>query len=127
MLAGIVDTTNLSPHESQTELGLAEACHGVDLLVAAGAAKTRLISAEQIDAISTLKLAIDLNAVAPSGIEGVEVMDKANDHSGRLSYGAIGIGGMKMKIHEAAVKSLFQANDRVLDTLATFELGLSLT
>lgn len=126
MLARQTVTTNLTPHESQTPSGLAAASEGVELVVAAGAAKTRLISGDQIHSISTLKLAIDLNAVAPSGIEGVDVMDKAKDRSGHLSYGAIGVGGMKMKIHTAAIKSLFTANDRVLDTAAIFELAQSL-
>lgn len=126
MLAKSVDTKNLTPHESQTPEGLAVACNGVELVVAAGAAKSRLISTSQLKSIPTLKLAIDLNAVAPSGIEGVEVMDKAKERSTYVAYGAIGVGGLKMKIHEAAVRSLFHANDRVLDTSAIFELGQSL-
>ena len=125
-LTSIVDCSRLSAHESQTESGLAGACDGVELVVAAGAAKTRLLSASRLQAISTLKLAIDLNAVAPSGIEGVEVMDKARDQGRFLAYGAIGVGGTKMKIHHAAIKNLFTANDRILDTVAIYELGKSL-
>ena len=45
MLAKGVANPKLTPHESQTESGLAAACHCVDLVVSAGAAKTRLISA----------------------------------------------------------------------------------
>ena len=124
-LSKVVDTTKLTPHESQTESGLAEACHCADLVVAAGAAKSQLISADQLSAISTLKLAIDLNAVAPAGIAGVEVMDKAKEHSDYLTYGAVGVGGTKMKIHHAAIQRLYFSNDRVLDTTAIFELGQS--
>lgn len=126
MLTKEVSTGKIEPHESQSEAGLAAACQGVQLVVAAGAAKTRLISASQLAAIPTLKLAIDLNAVSPSGIEGVEVMDKARDQNGVLTYGAIGIGGTKMKIHHAAIRSLFEANDRVLDTITIYELGCGL-
>ena len=127
MLSHVVSGAKLTSHESQSESGLATACQGVDLVVAAGAAKTQLITASQLKGISTLKLAIDLNAVSPAGIEGVEVMDKAKEHSGFLSYGAVGVGGTKMKIHLAAVHSLFLSNDRVLDTAAIFELGRSLS
>lgn len=126
MLSNAVDTKKLTAHESQSADALASACNGVELVVAAGAAKSRLISAAQLKAIPTLKLAIDLNAVAPSGIEGVEVMDKAKERGSYLTYGAIGVGGLKMKIHEAAIQSLFQANDRILDTAAIFELAQSL-
>ena len=127
MLSKSVERGHLEAHESQSEAGLAAACQGVELVVAAGAAKTRLISADQLKSISTLKLAIDLNAVSPAGIEGVEVMDKARDHAGVLTYGAIGVGGTKMKIHHAAIQSLFQANDRVLDTVSIYELGKALS
>ncbi len=126
MLAKTVDAAKLAPHESRSESGLAAACHLADLVVAAGAAGTCLITARQLDAISTLKLAIDLNAVAPAGIEGVEVQDKARSHLHYLTYGAIAVGGTKMRIHLAAIQSLFHANDRVLDTTSIFELGKSL-
>ena len=126
MLSKMFENSNLTPHESLTEAGLAQACEGTNLVIAAGAAKTRLISSRQLQAISTLKLAIDLNAVSPSGIEGIEVMDKARELSGVIAYGAIGIGGMKMKIHHAAIQYLFEASNRILDTEAIYGLGKSL-
>lgn len=125
-LSEIAKRGRLIPHESQSEAGLAAACEGVSLVVAAGAAKARLISAIQLNSISTLRVAIDLNAVSPAGIEGIEVMDKGRDQSGVLLYGAIGVGGTKMKIHHAAIKSLFLSNNQVLDTVAIYELGKSL-
>ena len=126
-LSKVVDVSKLTPHESQTESGIAGACYCADLVVAAGAAKCQLISAAQLSAISTLKLAIDLNAVAPAGIEGVEVMDKAKEVSSYLTYGAVGVGGSKMKIHQTAIQRLYFANDRVLDTAEIFELGRSIS
>ena len=45
-----------------------------------------------------LKVAIDLNAVPPAGIGGVGVQDKAVEHDGQVCYGAIGVGGTKMKL-----------------------------
>lgn len=126
MLAKVVDTAKLTPCESATPDGMAAATSGVQLVVAAGAAGVQLISAEQLSAISTLKLAIDLNAIAPAGIAGLEVMDKAKDRSGRLCYGAVGVGGTKMKIHHACIHSLFESNNQRLDTTAIFELGRSL-
>jgi hypothetical protein len=66
-----------------------------------------------------------LNAVPPLGIGGVEVMDKAKDRDGVVCYGAIGVGGTKMKIHRAAVARLFESNDQVLDTAAIYAIGQS--
>lgn len=126
MLSKVVDTSKLTACESTTAAGLASATSGVQLVVAAGAAGVELINESQLSAISTLKLAIDLNAVAPAGIAGVEVMDKAKDRNGRLCYGAVGVGGTKMKIHHACIRRLFESNDQCLDTTAIFELGRSL-
>ncbi len=116
----------LTPCESTTAAGMQSATAGVQLVVAAGAAGVSLITAEQLKAIPTLRVAIDLNAVNPAGIEGVTVMDKAKDRNGIITYGAIGVGGTKMKIHHAAVRSLFESNDRRYDTKAIFELGQQL-
>lgn len=113
----------LTPCETATAAGMQSATEGVQLVVAAGAAGVSLITAEQLRSIATLKLAIDLNAVAPAGIGGVEVMDKAQDRDGLLTYGAIGVGGTKMKIHHTAVRKLFESNDRRFDTVAIYELG----
>jgi hypothetical protein len=60
-------------------------------------------------------VAIDLNGVPPTGIEGIELSDKEKDRDGVIAYGALGVGGGKMKIHRAAVAELFVKNDLVLD------------
>jgi hypothetical protein len=51
-------------------------------------------------------------------------MDKATEKFGVLCYGAIGVGGLKMKVHRRAVASLFESNDCVLDTRAIYALAL---
>lgn len=125
-LSASFPNAKLTPCESTSAAGMQSATEGVQLVVAAGAAGVSLITSEQLKAISTLRVAIDLNAVSPAGIEGVAVMDKAKDREGIITYGAIGVGGTKMKIHHAAVRSLFESNDRRYDTKAIFELGQQL-
>ena len=39
----------------------------------------------------------------------------------------IGVGGTKMKIHKAAIRQLFAANDVILDAPEIYELGKQLT
>ncbi len=73
-----------------------------------------------------MKVAIDLNAVPPLGIEGVEVGDKGKERDGVIGYGAIGVGDTKMKIHRAAVARLFESNDQVLDAEEVFALARTL-
>ena len=69
---------------------------------------------------------VDLNAVPPLGIEGVDMMDRANEVDGRLVYGAIGVGATKMKIHKAAIARLFESNDQILDAEEIYEIGQKL-
>ena len=109
-----------------TPSDVAAACEGAEVIIAAGATRARLLTAEQRRAISTLKVAIDLNAVPPAGIEGIEVTDKATERDGAICYGAIGVGGTKMKIHRACLAKLFEANDQLLDTVAIYQTGEAL-
>ena len=43
-----------------------------------------------------------------------------------MCYGALGVGGTKMKIHKAAINKLFEANNQVLDTAAIYAIGQGL-
>src|SRR5262249_9626115 len=105
---------------------LKAALEGRTLAVAAGAAGVVLLPKAARLACPTLKIAVDLNAVPPLGIEGFEVMDKAAQRDGILAYGAIGVGGTKMKIHKAAVARLFESNDQVLDAEEVYSLALGI-
>ena len=100
--------------------GLLEGCQ---LLIAAGAAKVQFLKEDQWINNPSLKVAIDLNAVPPTGIEGIGVTDKAKERGKVLCYGAIGVGGTKMKVHRAAVEALFEQHDRILNTSEVFAIA----
>jgi pimeloyl-ACP methyl ester carboxylesterase len=93
------------------------------LVVAAGAAGVQLLPRSVRKSAHELKVAIDLNAVPPLGVEGVEVADKAVERDGTLGYGAIGVGDTKMKIHKAAIARLFESNSQVLDAEEVYALA----
>lgn len=116
----VTGVSTASPHDVE------EACAGAEVLIAAGAARAQLLSAARRESLSALKVAIDLNAVPPVGLEGIGVTDKAIERKGVICYGAIGVGGTKMKIHKACLAKLFEANDQLLDTLAIYAIGQSL-
>ena len=44
-----------------------------------------------------------------AGIGGIEPQDKAVEQDGQICYGAIGVGGLKMKLHKAAIRRLFES------------------
>lgn len=102
------------------------ALDGRTLVVAAGAAGALLLPKKVRDTARELKVAIDLNGVPPAGIEGVELTDNGQDRGGVICYGALGVGGTKMKVHKAAIAQLFQANTAVLDIDQIYEIALRL-
>ncbi len=118
-----VPEANLQPVATASADQTAAAVVGAQIVIAAGAAGIQLLSAAVLKQVSSLKVAIDLNAVPPLGIEGIDVMDKAKERAGVCCYGAIGVGGTKMKIHRAAIEKLFTRNDLVLDAEEVFALG----
>src|SRR6266540_1727714 len=88
---------------------------GVEVILNAGAAGIQLVPQAAWTALKTLKVAVDLNAVPPLGIEGVEVNDAGTVKNGVTVFGAFGIGNFKTKLHKACVGRLFTRNDLVLD------------
>lgn len=117
------DNGHLEAVETADQEQLQAALAGVDLVIAAGAAGVELLPESTWQAADALQVAIDLNAVDPLGIEGVEVMDRAEVRKDVTCYGAIGVGGTKMKIHRAAIRKLFSGNSEVLDAESIFQLG----
>lgn len=107
-------------HELQQQLSSVNAVFGC------GAAGVQLLDGSQLSQASQLKIAVDLNAVPPEGLEGIGATDKAVARGSRIDYGAIGVGGLKMKIHRESIRSLFTRNDLVLDAEEIFEIGQKL-
>jgi hypothetical protein len=116
----------LTPFLSDNEAAVASAIAGVDAIIAAGAPGVQLVARHTITSAPGLKVSIDLNAVPPLGIEGVEVTDRAVDRNGVLTYGAIGVGGVKMKIHKAVIQRLFESNDQIFDAEEILSLAAEL-
>lgn len=113
----------LEAWETRDEESLCSSLDGAVVVVAAGAPGVELLPENVRKQAKSLKLAIDLNAVPPVGIAGIKPHDKAADRDGQICYGAIGVGGTKMKLHKAAIRRLFESNDAVLDAEEIFALG----
>ena len=93
----------------------ASALEGTTLLLNTGPAGVCLVPREAWAGRAGLRAAADLNAVPPLGVEGVEVTDNAVARDGVTVFGALGVGGLKMKVHKACIARLFERNDLVLD------------
>lgn len=121
-----VATAGLTPVQIVNSEELKDAMEGVDVVIAAGAGAVTLLPEEVRRSCASLKVVIDLNAVPPLGVEGLEMTAKKEQQHGAICYGAIGVGGTKMKIHLAAIQKLFTANDLILDAEEIFAIGQEL-
>jgi hypothetical protein len=115
-----------TPFSMADEAALANGLAGVQIVINAGAAGVSLLPEQVRRSLPDLKVAIDLNAVPPLGIEGVSATDKGVDRDGVRAWGALGIGGTKMKIHKKSLQELYTSNDKVLDAEEILELGRTL-
>jgi hypothetical protein len=87
----------------------------VELLLNAGPAGVHLVPRDAWATQPSLRVAADLNAVPPLGIDGIDVTDSAADRHGVKVFGALGVGNFKMKVHKRCIAKLFERNDQVLD------------
>lgn len=117
-----ISGARLTPHSTETS-DVFSLIQSAQLVIATGAAGVELLDDAKRQAAASISVAIDLNAVPPAGIGGVEPTDKAVERNGQICYGALSVGGLKMKIHKKAVSRLFQANDLVLDADEIYVLG----
>jgi ribulose 1,5-bisphosphate synthetase/thiazole synthase len=99
---------------------------GAEVLLNSGPAGVQMVPKSVWTSVKTLKVAVDLNAVPPLGIEGIDVQDEGVKREGVTVFGAFGIGNFKTKLHKACVARLFTRNDLVLDAEAIAEVARGL-
>ncbi len=125
-----VPAADVTPVESQGVVRpgspLARVLAAADLVIAAGAAGSELIDAAGRKAAGRAQVMIDLNAVPPAGIHGIVAGDKARSDGPTILYGALGVGGLKMKIHKAAIERIFTQPDAFLDAEELLAIGAAI-
>ncbi len=109
--------------DEQTQSALQEA----DMAVATGKTGVRLASRSQWSALAKLRAIADVNTRPPTGFEGIEASDYATPRDGKMVFGGLGIGALKLKLQRACIKALFDDNDRALDADAVFDIARKLT
>jgi hypothetical protein len=124
-----VRSGNLEAAAPENEDAKKALLENADVIIACGAAGVELVSKERMHDLPKLRVAIDLNAVPPAGLGGVEAFDKAKPlHDDRqdsaVAYGPIGVGGLKMRTHKAAIAKLFTSNSLVLDADEIYDLTM---
>ncbi|MFM8414358.1 MAG: NAD(P)-dependent methylenetetrahydromethanopterin dehydrogenase [Planctomycetota bacterium] len=105
---------------------LANVLAAADLVIAAGAAGVELLDAAGREAAAQARVLVDVNAVPPAGIHGIVAGDKGRAEGRSILYGALGVGGTKMKIHKASIERIFTQPDAFLDAEELLAIGESI-
>jgi methylenetetrahydrofolate/methylenetetrahydromethanopterin dehydrogenase (NADP+) len=101
--------------EAPTNADRAAAIKGAHIVLATGASGVTLLEAKQWQENPSLELIADANASPPTGVEGVALSDRGTSSHGKILFGALGFGALKLAVHRACIARLFEQNDLVLD------------
>ncbi len=110
------------PTETSSPELLAKSVCNAHAVFAAGATGIELLS-EGWQSAEKLHVAIDLNAVPPAGIAGINPSDCSKKQGNIACYGAIGVGELKMKLHKQCIQMLFESNHQTLEVEEIFAIG----
>ena len=103
--------------------GRAKAIEKAQIVVAAGAAGVELLQPHHWQDNPSIELMADANATPPTGIGGIRVMDRGENRNGKIVWGALGFGGLKLNLQRTCIASLFEAADQVLDVEEIFAIA----
>ena len=90
-------------------------------VLTAGAAGVTMLPEAIWKEHSSIKVMADVNAVSPLGIEGIKSHWSAKENEGKLIFGAIGMGKLKIKVHRECISLLFNQNDMILDAEGIYD------
>ncbi len=101
----------LTAADGSTEAGRRAALENCDVVLAAGRAGVQVLSAAELNSARSLKVAADINAVPPLGIEGVDAKadGAALPGSSGVGIGAFAIGNVKFKLQHELLRRLHDA------------------
>jgi hypothetical protein len=116
----------LVPVEAFDHEARAKAIETAQIVFAAGAAGVPLLEPHHWQDNPNLELLADANATPPLGIGGTDMMDRGANRHGKIVWGAIGFGTLKLALHRACIARLFESNRQIWDAEAIFALAKSM-
>ena len=120
---------NLVAADGSTPQKKAAILAGAEVVLAAAKAGVRVLDAAEIAGAEKLLIAADVNAVPPSGIEGVDAHANGaplGEH-GALGIGALAIGNVKYRTESGLFKQMTESKSALrLDFRQAFELARTL-
>jgi len=113
----------VTPVEGADEAARAKDVARAQIVFASGAIGIELLKTADWQDSPTIEAVADVNAQPPLGLEGIEATDKGKERHGKLCFGALGIGGLKLKLHRACIGQLFENSEQVLDAEHIYALA----
>ena len=113
----------VQPYEAKNNEDRAELIENANIVFATGAAGVQLLAPENWQNNPNIEIIADANTVPPLGIGGVEMSDKGYERHGKIIWGALGFGGLKLTLQRQCVAKLFDSNDQVLNVDEIFKIA----
>lgn len=113
----------LTPVEAYDHEARAKATANANIVLATGAAGIELLAEEHWRNNPNIELIADANTTPPLGIGGTDMMDKGIERHGKIIWGAIGFGSLKLELHRTCIAKLFEDNKQVLDAENIYALA----
>lgn len=115
--------------DGSSESGRRAALRDAEIVLSAGRAGVQILSRSELADAKRLKVAADINAVPPLGIEGIEV--KADGApigvASGVGIGALAIGNIKFKVQHALLRRIHDAEKaQFLDFRDAYRVALEL-
>lgn len=117
---------DLIPVEAYDNDARGKALLGAQIVFAAGAAGVELLEPRHWQDNPSIELLADANATPPIGIGGTDMMDRGKLYDGKIVWGAIGFGTLKLALHRACIAKLFERNDQIFDAEEIYALAQSM-
>ncbi|MGE0120047.1 MAG: NAD(P)-dependent methylenetetrahydromethanopterin dehydrogenase [Dongiaceae bacterium] len=120
---------DLAWSDGSSEALKVEAIKNVDVILCAGRAGVQILSRAQLATAGRLKVAADVNAVPPAGIEGLGAQDDGVplEGSSGTGIGPLAIGGIKYKVEAGLFRKMIEADKPLfLDFRDAFALARDL-
>ncbi|MEW8038065.1 MAG: NAD(P)-dependent methylenetetrahydromethanopterin dehydrogenase [Candidatus Thiodiazotropha sp.] len=120
--------TNLSAADGSSDELITALASEADVVFNAATEGVQVLDRSQLMAAERLKVACDVNAVPPEGIEGVGVMDDGVEieglPSGAVGIGALAVGNVKYQTQHLLLKRMYEfAEPEYLDFNRAFQVA----
>jgi len=116
----------VSHMEVKDEGSTEKAVSNADIVVATASEGVQVLGKRIWRKADRIKMLVDINAVAPYGIEEVKPNDDLRKMKGKMCLGALAVGGLKMRCQIELISRLFDQKDVVFDLLKVYSISKEL-